>query len=304
MHDPTLNTPVLFLIFNRPETTKKVFSQIKKVRPRYLFIAADGPRENIPGEIELCARTRDIVNQIDWNCEVKLLLREKNLGCKEAISSAINWFFSFAEEGIILEDDCLPDASFFYYCQNLLEYYRTDTRIMMISGMNYLIDSRNSDESYFFSKYYPIWGWATWKRAWNLYDLKMSRWNEVKKRELLKGFYCNNEIITHFERMFDLAHDNKIDTWDIQWVYSCILQNALAIIPGTNLISNIGSQGTHSSSDTSSLFFPVIPLNCDSIVHPEVVMQNYVLDKAIFGEVLKKSSKFSGFISFIRRLHQ
>jgi hypothetical protein len=167
------NTPVLFLIFNRPNTTEQVFEAIAKAKPRCLFVAADGPRTDKEGEAEKCQAVRDIIKRVDWDCEVKTLFREQNLGCKEAVSSAITWFFEQVEEGIILEDDCLPSDSFFSFCAELLEKYRDDKRIMMISGDNFQDGIQRGDASYYFSSVPWIWGWATWRRAWRLYDREM-----------------------------------------------------------------------------------------------------------------------------------
>lgn len=181
MSEFKLNVPVLLLIFNRPDTTQRVFHEIRGASPLQLFISADGPRENKPGEFEKCQITRDIVRQVDWDCEVYTNFRDKNLGCKIAVSSAIDWFFENVEEGIILEDDCLPSFSFFRFCEELLEKYRDDERIMQIGGTNLLSEWQRSDDSYYFSKYGAIWGWATWRRAWQYYDVNMKLWPEVKK---------------------------------------------------------------------------------------------------------------------------
>ena len=158
------NTPILFIIFNRPDTAKKVFKKIQKIEPKQLFIAADGPRKNKPEDVELCKQTREILNGINWDCELITLLREENVGCKKGPADAISWFFEHVEEGIILEDDCLPSDSFFPFCEELLEKYRYDTRIMHIGGSIQLPDYENPD-SYYFSRLSHVWGWATWKRA-------------------------------------------------------------------------------------------------------------------------------------------
>ena len=184
-----METAVLFLIFNRPENTDKVFKKIKNVKPKKLYIAADGPRENNINDKVNCLKAREVINKIDWNGEVKTLFRDKNLGCKLAVSSAIDWFFENEEMGIILEDDCLPDPSFFYFCQELLQKYKDDKRVMMISGFNYLLNSLEIRESYFFSNYYPIWGWATWRRAWKLYDNEMKNWDYFKENNNLVWIY-------------------------------------------------------------------------------------------------------------------
>ena len=146
-----LTTPVAFIIFNRPDTTRIVFEEIKKAKPEKLLIIADGPRNNKPGEKERCAETRAIVENIDWECEVLRNYSDKNMGCKNRVASGLNWVFENVEEAIILEDDCLPDQSFFRYCQELLEKYRDDKRIMLIAGDNMLFENNKQKYSYYFS---------------------------------------------------------------------------------------------------------------------------------------------------------
>ncbi len=243
------NTPILFLIFNRPSTTREVFSAIKKIRPKYLYIGADGPREHKAGEKERCEDVRSIVNEIDWDCEVKTLFRDKNLGCKMAISSAIDWFFENVSEGIILEDDCVPSLSFFPYCAELLEKYRDDNRVMTISGdaspFKHKFDK--SKYSYFFSHYPLIWGWATWRRAWKSYDVNLTNWSEVKTDKKSFPILKNRFVRSFWFSIFDKMYKKKIDTWDYQWSYNVLIHSGLAIIPKSNLISNIGfgSDSTH-----------------------------------------------------------
>ena len=184
------NNPILFLIFNRPETTAPVFEQIKKIQPKYLYVAADGPRSNRPGEDELCKASKAIVLEgIDWDCEVKTLLRGKNMGCKRAVSDAINWFFENVEQGIILEDDCLPDESFFYYCEQLLEKYKYDNSIISIGGTNLGYHFENND-SYAYSKFMNMWGWATWRRCVPLVDYKMNKWKNMR----FKNWFLQKKI--------------------------------------------------------------------------------------------------------------
>jgi hypothetical protein len=275
-------TPVLFLIFNRPDTTQKVFDAIKKAKPKQLFVAADGPRENKEGEKEKCEQARKIIEQVDWDCKVKTLFRDKNLGCKVAVSSAIDWFFENVKEGIILEDDCLPDQSFFQFCKKMLEKYRNDTRIMMITGTNYFINNIEIKESYFFSKHFTIWGWATWRRAWKHYDINMDAWGKFKKEDQLK--YLTNSFIIkkHFEKTFDLISNNKMDTWDIQWVFTCFFNNGLAIIPRCNLISNIGVEGTHTIGKvTDSHFLKTYSINNQNLTHPKMVFPNKLYDEKL-----------------------
>lgn len=246
-----LNTPVLFLIFNRPETTKQVFEEIRKAKPKELFIACDGPRKNKIGEKEKVEEVRDIVSKIDWPCKVKKLYRKKNLGCKYAVSSAIDWFFENVEEGIILEDDCLPSQSFFRFCQEMLDKYKNDEKIMHVSGTNVEGISK-IEKDYFFSKCYNVWGWATWRRAWKKYDVEMKEWKNIrfskKFLNIIEGYSFPNKIKSW--RLYQLTYLKKIDTWDYQWDLICKL-SGLSIIPSKNFITNIGfsSDATHTSEN-------------------------------------------------------
>jgi len=299
-----LTTPVLFLIFNRPDTTQKVFNAIRQAKPKQLFVAADGPRPDREGEKEKCQRARQIATSVDWDCEAKTLFRDKNLGCKIAVSSAIDWFFENVEEGIILEDDCLPEQSFFQFCEKMLVRYRNDTRIMMVSGTNYLFNKIKISESYFFSKYYAIWGWATWRRAWMKYDIKMNSWPEFRNNKQLTWIFNDKEIIEYYTNMFQAVYSKRINTWDIQWVYSCIFNNGLSIVPGKNLIANIGVTGTHTGSKPSIFInMPTGAININSIKHPKFVEQNILCDKVAYNIILTNGNKLKTvIIKFMKRI--
>src|SRR5258708_3549575 len=187
MPESSFNTPILFLIFNRPFPTRRVFAEIRKARPAKLFVAADGPRPDKPEDLETCRETREIIKDIDWPCEVQTLFRDKNLGCGVAVSGAITWFFQNVEQGIILEDDCLPDPSFFPFCTELLERYKDDERILLISG-NFLQQKNKKfmvKASYYGTLIPHLWGWASWRRAWAKYDFNLTKWPEVKATKSL-----------------------------------------------------------------------------------------------------------------------
>ena len=287
MKELAFRTPVLFLIFNRPDTTKRVFKEIRRVKPTELYIAADGPREAKPDETELCNETRAIVKEIDWDCEIHTLFRDKNLGCKKAVSSAIDWFFDNVDAGIILEDDCVPDQSFFGFCQELLDHYKDDRRVMMISGTNYLYNKIEIIESYFFSRYYSIWGWATWKRAWELNDINMSFWPEYKNSRQLDIIFADENIKNFYKTIFQYGYENKVITWDYQWVFSCVSNNGLAIVPKYNLIANIGLIGEHSDGKFNRFSnMPIKPIDASKLVHPAIVYNNISLDNIQFDTIL------------------
>lgn len=250
-----MKSPVLFIIFNRPETTKRVFAEIRKYRPAKLFIAADGPRENKVGEKERCEQAREITENIDWPCKVKRLYQKKNLGCKYAVSGAIDWFFENVEEGIILEDDCLPNSSFFTFCEQMLGLYRNNDKVMCVSGDNFLPKKMQKKEGLYFSKYVHIWGWATWKRAWKNYDVEIKNWPKIKRLGLLNKYFDNFIEKVYWFTIFNAVYDKKIDTWDYQFVYHTWKNGGVSAMPNTNLISNIGfdKEALHTKAINSSL---------------------------------------------------
>ncbi|MFH1360098.1 MAG: hypothetical protein ABIJ41_03565 [Candidatus Omnitrophota bacterium] len=298
--NPELTTPVLFLVFNRPELTAKVFNEIKKAKPKRLFIAADGSRPGVKGEKEKIDRVKEIVSHVDWACEVKTLFREKNAGCKIAVSSAINWFFEQVEEGIILEDDCLPSNSFFFFCQELLERYRKDERIMQITGSNYGYVDPAFPYDYFFTKYAVIWGWATWKSAWSKMDLDLPYLEECITLSFLDTVYFSKGEILKSINDFKKYKKGRIDTWDYPWNFSMITHNGLAVVPRLNLITNIGFDGD--STHTGNIRDPRIksilsdfsswPLN-----HPSYCVKNSHFDHLVSRQ--RRASKWQCIIQRI-----
>ncbi|MBV9876109.1 MAG: hypothetical protein JO025_15380 [Verrucomicrobia bacterium] len=239
-------TPILFLIFNRPQLTARVFGAIRESRPAKLYVAADGPRPEKAGEWKLCAETRTVLDQIDWDCDVKTLLRDENLGCGRAVSQAITWFFQQEEEGIILEDDCLPDATFFPFCREMLSRFRDSQEVASISGDNFFPPSLHSNQPYHFSKYAQIWGWASWRHFWNLYDFHLkgdlSEWEEIIEKV--------NPIENHARywiQVFKAMRSGLIDTWDYQVMFSAWRNGLVHIYPSKNLIVNLGygAEATH-----------------------------------------------------------
>lgn len=245
------NIPILFLIFNRPDTTQKVFDVIREIRPKQLFIAADGPRKNKSGEIQKCNETRTIVNQINWECEIKTLFRDENLGCGMAVSSAITWFFENVEEGIILEDDCLPHPSFFSYCEELLDRYRDNDEVMLISGSNRYDKNAMVKTSYYFLAVFCIWGWATWRSAWKKYEYDINKISKKQLNAALKYYFKDNRIRRYWRWIFYLLRKHQIDTWDYQFAFCVWINKGLSIAPYKNLISNIGfgENATHTLSN-------------------------------------------------------
>ncbi len=255
MESESFDTPILFLIFNRPQTTEVVFKRIREVRPKHLFISADGPRQDRPDEARLCAEARSVVSAIDWDCRVHTRFLDRNHGCRLGVSSAITWFFENINEGIVVEDDCLPDTSFFHFTRSLLEHYRDNPRIMHIGGTNFQDGRTRGSGSYYVSNLSHIWGWGTWKRAWEQFDLNLVAFPQLRKQNFFAGVFPNSQMKEFWERRFDLAFNNKIDTWDIQWQYALSVNEGLSVIPNKNLVTNIGFHevATHTRDDFNIL---------------------------------------------------
>jgi len=280
-----LNTAVLFLVFNRLDTTKQVFEAIRKAKPPRLYIAADGARENKEGEKEKVEAVRNyVMDNIDWDCEVKTLFKDQNLGCKMAVSGAIDWFFENEEMGIILEDDCLPSQSFFWFCEELLERYKDDMRVWNIGGYkhNYL---KGDNYSYNFSRFTQIWGWASWASRWKYYDVTLSKFRKNKNLlfdyEFFREEFENNSRV----KILNKVVDGQINTWDYQWNFTVRSNNGLSIRPSVNLIRNIGfgEDATHTFGKNKEVKQNIakdieLPLN-----HPEFVMV-YKNDDKLFGQ--------------------
>lgn len=276
----SFSTPILLIAFNRPATTAQVFAVIKKIQPQQLFIAIDAPRNQ--ADQVACAEVKKIVQAVDWDCHVHYLASEHNLGLKIAVPRAIDWFFDQVEEGIILEDDCLPDLSFFAYCTELLSHYRNDPRIWHISG-NYFQSPTIGQADYYFSSIPHIWGWATWRRAWLNYDIKMSDFPDF-----IAGHHLNKIFSSYLVRQFWLYVFNKNylgldNTWDFQWSYALMRHQALAINPTVNLISNLGFgvDATHSFQSNSP--YAKLPTQAISLPlrHPSLIMPDRHADEFI-----------------------
>lgn len=247
----SLSTAVLFLIFNRPDVTSKCFAAIRAARPPRLYVAADGPRAGREKEIGLCELTRSAATNVDWPCEVKTLFRSENLGCRRAVSEAIDWFFSAEPEGIVLEDDCLASPDWFRFAEEMLNRYREDTRVMCISANHFHGKAHVPEYSYFFSRYNHCWGWASWRRAWAMYDSEMTAWPALRDTRWLRTIGCGSRSFSaYWAAIFDRVHAEKINSWAYRWTFSCWSQNGLTVLPGRNLVRNIGfgDEATHTGS--------------------------------------------------------
>jgi len=301
-----MKTAVLFLIFNRPDIAKRTFAEIAKAKPSRLYIACDGARENKNGETELVNQTRKIVDLIDWDCEVKTLFQKENLGCGIAVSKAISWFFENEEMGIILEDDCLPHQSFFKYCEELLNIYKNNDRISMISGNNFQKSRKRGDFSYYFSNIFNIWGWATWKRSWNDFRLDVNELNdnlvlnEIKKRFPEKKF--NGFLI----RIYESIKKFRIDTWDFQFYFSQIAKGRVFIDPNVNLISNIGFGGyaTHTHDKDDNMANIPVKAMIFPLKHPMKILINQKADKFFLNNYyISQKPLFKRIVNKIKRIY-
>lgn len=274
-----MKTPVALIIFIRPDHTQRVFNVIAQAKPDQLFIIADGPRNQ--EEYAQCQATRNVVAQIDWDCEVHRNYADENMGLKHRISSGLDWVFKQVETAIILEDDCVPDPSFFRFCEELLDYYVDDPRVMHITGDNFGYKPKNTEVSYYFTRYIHVWGWATWRRAWKQFDIEMKAWSDpVTKEAILLTFKTKKER-DYWSNLWDKVVSNEIDTWDYSWFFACLLQNGLSIMPTQNLVTNIGfgeastntkEAGNHAAThNRGKMRFPIL--------HPKNVVQDTDADQ-------------------------
>jgi hypothetical protein len=295
-----LETPVLFLVFKRLDTTKQVFEQIRKAKPPRLYIAADGPRAHVKGEKEKVKAVREyVLSNIDWKCEVKTLFRDKNLGCGKAVSEAITWFFENEDQGIILEDDTVPSLSFFWFCEELLDTYKDDKRIWHIGGCNFQDGRKRGDGDYYFSVYNHIWGWASWSDRWKYYDFKLEK---IETDMFIRKIFSSKKEIKYWCRIFwKMKSENPIDTWDYQWTFTMWFYDGVAILPNVNMVSNIGFgiEGTH-THDINNPLAKMERFEMMAINHPvnlavdreadEYTFKKYFAPKLFYIRLFKKAS--------------
>jgi hypothetical protein len=282
------NIPILFMVFNRLDTTKQVFEMIRKVAPQKLYIASDGHRINRENEKEKVEAVREyILKSIDWNCEVKTLFREQNLGCGVAPAQAITWLFENEEMGIILEDDCLPSLSFFSYCKKLLEYYKDDTRIYHIAGNNPLVYTK-IPYSYYFARIQHCWGWASWRRTWSHYSFDIKNLNDFIEKKTINKIFTRNIDRNYWINIFKSIEKPKNDIWDYQWTYAILKNNGICINPSKNLITNIGfgTDATH-TTNYNSYQNNQQRFEIDYLKHPKKIKinNNYIkkINQYVFG---------------------
>jgi hypothetical protein len=283
-----LNTPVVLVIFNRPDTTAQVFAAIRNAQPAQLLVIADGPRAEHPEDLAKCQAARAIIEQVDWPCQVSTNYADINIGCKERVSSGFDWVFSLVEEAIILEDDCLPHPSFFRYCEELLTKYRDDRRIGIISGHNILFGFQRSNHSYYYSNIPHIWGWATWRRTWEAYDFDIRGWPELRNGQWLKDIFKRDIEAKSWASILDCQYDGIFDAWDYPLVFASLVNNWLNITPNVNLITNIGfgEDALHTKNPNDPLAKQIATEMKFPLVHPPF----FIPDQISEGKVFQKSA--------------
>ena len=280
--------PIALFVFNRPDLTAKVFETVRAVRPPVLFVSADGPRPDRPDDVRLCREAREIVQGVDWPCEVRWNFSEKNLGCGVAMSRGISWVFEHVDRAVILEDDCLPDQSFFPFCNELLERYEDDSRIMQVAGSNLSAPKDAfAGSSYSYASFPLIWGWATWRRAWEHYDFEMGSWPAFRDTGMLGGLHARPQRRTQLRREWNHIYAGN-GTWDHQWQYAVMSGHGLSIYPSTNLVSNLGfrADATQTTGAGSLAAVPVVPIEFP-LIHPPLVAHNPQLERFLEREVLR-----------------
>lgn len=267
-------TPILLIVWRRPEHLRQLIHTLRRHKPSDIYVACDGAAEGDLDQARQVAETRDVVDRyVDWPCEIRKLYSDRNQGCRDGVSRAITWFFSSVSEGIILEDDCIPNDSFFGYCAELLEKYRQDYRVWSISGNNFQNGEWRGDGSYYFSRIPLIWGWATWKDRWDHYDVDMKKWPALRDSGLLSSVFKSKVELRFWKELWERMYVEKApNTWDYQWCLTCIANGGLCIEPNRNLVTNIGfgSDSTHTKNKVRQN--PCVPLG--AIVHPTFVLKD------------------------------
>ena len=289
-----LDIPVVLILFRRPELTARVFEAIAAARPRRLLLVADAPRPDRPEEVEACRAAREVVARVDWDCEVIRDFAEEHLGCGRRPASGLDHAFSRYDSAIVLEDDCVPHPSFFRFCSELLERYADDRRVMQVCGHDFRFERPRGQHSYRFSRYnICAGGWATWRRAWRLADMRIAAWPELRETDWLDDLHANagdDEAVEFWTRIFDRAHAAGADAdyWDYQWTFACWANGGLSVVPERTLLTNVGfgpgATHTHSGGDIradrplEAMGFP--------LEHPSVMVRDIVADREFWERVV------------------
>ena len=295
MTDSSSIAPIALLVFNRPHLLARVIDQIRRVQPPLILVVADGPRPNVPADVQLCAEVRALVrDRIDWGAKVLTHYSEINLGLRKRVSTGLDWVFQNVEEAIMFEDDCLPDPTFFRFCTDLLGHYRHDTRIGAIAGTNFQPQNPSCAESYYFSKYPHCWGWATWRRAWKLFDSDLTEWPRLRDQRWLNGLFADELQARFWEQLFEGVHEGKINSWAYAWTFSCWAQSMMTILPQSNLVTNVGfgEAATHTTASGSRFELKATPISFP-LSHPKTVAIDAAADDftqhTVFGSAEPRS---------------
>lgn len=282
-------TPILFVIFNRPKNTEQVFQKIRELKPLKLYIIADGPRSSKPGEAKLCRRARQVASKVDWPCQIFRNYSNQNMGCRERLISGIDWFFDHEKEGIILEDDCLPSTAFFYFCQTLLSKYRNNEKVMHIGGNNFQYPDFKCNNSYYFSKYSHIWGWATWRRAWRRLDKSMSSLDKFISDGSLKEYCFNFWEYRYWRVIFNNSRSKTLSAWSYNWLYTIWKLHGLSIVPAVNLVKNLGFSQDATNTSKAQPFLKT--MRADNLKfplrHPKLFEINRQADLVVWYRVFR-----------------
>lgn len=300
----SLHTPVVFVVFRRPELTARVMERIREARPERLWVIADGARANRPNEARQVAAVRRLIDErIDWPCDVRRVYADHNLGCAQRVSSGLDAVFAVEEEAIILEDDCLPDPTFFRFCTELLAYYRNEPRIAVIAGDNFQRGAHVTADSYYFSRYPHCWGWATWRRAWRLYDHAMTAWPTFGSTPEFRESLSSAAEERYWRHAFDRTKNGDIDTWDNRWTLACWCHQRLTILPAVNLVSNIGFglQATHTKSNHPAANLPAKAMTFP-LRHPITIQGHAEADASTAQLLFRRSGPLKRALSKLHRI--
>ena len=275
--------PVVLIVFNRPTLTKRVFDAIAQVQPQDLLVIADGPRPQRPDDGPKCAAARSIVDRVNWPCRLQKRFSVRNCGCKQTIATGLDWVFAVVDRAIILEDDCIPEPSFFRFCTELLDRYLDDQRVRTIAGSNFLKGKVRNEWSYHFSRFHNLSGWATWRRSWARTDLSMRMWPMIRDEGWLVDMAGGRAGAKFWVSRFDNSYGGQTDAWDYPYQFSCWLDHSLSITPNRNLISNVGSGPDATNTpylagfmhqETKVMQFP--------LVHPPFMVADVLSDARTF----------------------
>lgn len=282
--------PVLLIFWKRADLVLRVIDAIRPFAPETVYLASDGPRSDVEGEANIVLAVRDAVERaIDWPCQIYRRYSDLNQGCRLGPANAISWLFSKEEEGIILEDDCVPGQDFLPFCAEMLERFRDDQRIWCISAANFQRGVWRGEGSYYFSRYSLTWGWATWRRCWEQCDLDLSLWLAFQDHRCMLNLFDHEDERQYWAAIWDRMHSLSLPvTWDYQWNFACFINGGLSVTPNVNLVSNIGfgDAATHCLDATHPLANSSTQ-KLGLIRHPNFMLPDRQADRFLFEYVYR-----------------